>query len=254
TGDEPAAWEWDVSGEYSKRITPDLGVSIGETWTKLKAPGSPAAAGFQDLETTLKYHLFTSAPHEAMISAGLVVDWGATGASKVGADPVTEFTPTLYFGKGAGDLPAALGLLRPLALTGVVGLSIPEQEREAAPGPPGAPIPRVLAWGVALEYSLPYLSSQVKDYGLPGWAEDLTPLIEATFQTPLSRGGDVRTIGTFDPGVIWSGQKIQVGAEALLPMNRRSGKGVGFIIQLHFFLDDMFPHGIGRPLLGGQER
>jgi len=39
--------------------------------------------------------------------------------------------------------------------------------------------------------------------------------------------------------------------EAVFPVNRASGTGVGFLGQLHLYLDDMFPTTIGRPLLGG---
>jgi hypothetical protein len=42
-----------------------------------------------------------------------------------------------------------------------------------------------------------------------------------------------------------------VGLEAVVPVNRESGTGVGVIGQLHLYLDDMFPTTIGQPLLGG---
>ena len=37
----------------------------------------------------------------------------------------------------------------------------------------------------------------------------------------------------------------------MIPVNRASGTGVGFLGQLHLYLDDMFPQTIGQPLLGG---
>lgn len=40
TADDPSARELDISGEYSKRLTSTLGVSVGDTWTRLTAPGS----------------------------------------------------------------------------------------------------------------------------------------------------------------------------------------------------------------------
>jgi len=42
-----------------------------------------------------------------------------------------------------------------------------------------------------------------------------------------------------------------LGLEAIVPVNRRSGHGVGAVAQLHFFLDDIFPRTFGRPLFGG---
>jgi len=50
--------------------------------------------------------------------------------------------------------------------------------------------------------------------------------------------------------VIWAGRYIQLGAEAIIPLNNRSGNGVGVLLQLHFFIDDLFPKSIGQPLFG----
>jgi hypothetical protein len=47
------------------------------------------------------------------------------------------------------------------------------------------------------------------------------------------------------------GSYFQVGFEAAIPVNHNSGSTVGYIGQLHLYLDDMFPTTIGRPLLGG---
>ena len=84
TGDIPAGTEWDISGEISKRITPDLGISVGEGWTQIRQPGNPTMAGFGDLETTLQYQLLKDNSHELAMLLGLVVDWGGTGATNAG--------------------------------------------------------------------------------------------------------------------------------------------------------------------------
>jgi hypothetical protein len=34
----------------------------------------------------------------------------------------------------------------------------------------------------------------------------------------------------------------------MIPVNRQSGTSVGVIGQLHFFLDDIFPTTLGRPI------
>ena len=39
----------------------------------------------------------------------------------------------------------------------------------------------------------------------------------------------------------------------MIPVNRESGTGVGFLGQLHLYLDDMFPNTFGQPLLGGTQ-
>jgi hypothetical protein len=81
----------------------------------------------------------------------------------------------------------------------------------------------------------------------------LIPLVEIALETPLDRGQGGQTTGTINPGLIWSGKYFQVGAEAIIPVNSRTGSDFGFIAQLHFYLDDLFPHSLGRPLFGGKK-
>jgi len=258
TADDPAATETDVSAEYSKRITSRLGVSFADTWTELATAGRPSHSGFQTLETTVKYQLLTSASHEAIVSLGVSIDWGGTGARGIGADAVSAVTPTLYFGKGAGDLPQALSWARPFAITGVIGLQTPTLAHEtlAATDPiTGAPVTtiqsttRVLQTGLALEYSLAYLSAHVRDLGFPALINQITPLVELSFSSPVANEHGAGTTGTISPGLIWSGRHFQVGAEAMIPANKASGRAVGGVVQLPFFLDDLFPRSIGKPVL-----
>ncbi len=67
--------------------------------------------------------------------------------------------------------------------------------------------------------------------------------------TALDRGAS-GTTGTVNPGLIWAGRYAQLAVEAVIPANNRSGDRVGAIAQLHFFLDDLFPTTIGRPIVG----
>src|SRR5262249_38560288 len=101
TGDFPSATEWDISVDLAKRITEDFGVSIGSTWSHIRAPGGPTMAGFGNLETAFQYQLLKDPSHELALLLGLVVEWGGTGAVNSGlADPWSTLTPTFYFGKG----------------------------------------------------------------------------------------------------------------------------------------------------------
>ena len=90
------------------------------------------------------------------------------------------------------------------------------------------------------------LQSQVKDLGLPRPINGLVPIVEASFERPLT-GRDRTTTGTVNPGLIWTGRRFQLGAEAMIPVNRASGRRVGAILQLHLYLDDLFPGSLGRP-------
>jgi len=264
TGDDPSFRQRDISGEFSKRITEAFAVSLGSTFSSLKPPGGPTgmgASGFQNFETTFKYRVFRDPVHEFVMSVGVNIEWGGTGAESVGADPFNTYTPTVYFGKGFGDLPDTLSWIRPVAITGQVGYSIPGKNSTTTFGidpDSGDPTmdtefhPRVLNWGGTVQYSMPYLKSAVIDLGLPDFVNHLIPLVEATLQTPVSNtltSGTVTT-GTINPGVIWVGNTFQVAVEALIPINRQSGTNVGVIAQLHLYLDDIDPHGIGRQIFG----
>ena len=259
TGDDPSVKELDISGEYSKRITEDFAVSFSPTWTHLSPPGGPmmsGASGFQNLETTFKYRLYKNPEHEFVMSAGLNIEWGGSGAQDVGADRFTTYTPTFYFGKGLGDLP--IGWMRAFAVTGQVGYAFPSSTATVTFDPDSGDIdtefnPRVLVWGATLQYSMPYLKASVVDLGLPDFFNHLIPLVEASLEAPVANtlsSGTVTT-GTINPGVIYVGSSYQVGVEAMIPINRQSGTSVGVIGQLHFFLDDIFPDSIGKPIFGG---
>ena len=251
TADVPAATEWDISAELSKRITEDLGFSIGDTWSHVSQPGMPSLAGFSDLETTLQYQLLKDSPHEMAMLLGLIVDWGGTGATNAGfGTPYSLITPTYYFGKGFGDLPDEAGWLRAFAVTGQIGYQFPTSSYNLVRN---TFIPQVLVYGGSIQYSMPYLKSEIRDYQLPDFINHLIPIVEAQLSTPVANnfGNNFITTGTINPGVIWVGSYFQVGLEAMVPVNRESGTGVGFLGQLHLYLDDMFPATIGQPLLGG---
>jgi hypothetical protein len=260
TGTDPSVVQTDISGELSKRITSDFGLSIGYGWTHLDQTGPPRNPnGFQNLEITPKYQFLLNAPHEAVASVGVITEIGGTGARRVGALPFSTYTPTFYFGKGAGDLPETFNWARPFALTGTVGYSITSSKKVTSPvvdpdlGITGLEVDHVsntINYGFAIEYSNFYLRANIHDFGLPEWVNRLTPLVQFNFVTPVTDRYGEKTIGTINPGIIWSGQSMQFGIEAIIPATKASGKNVGISAQLHFYLDDIFPNTIGRPLLG----
>lgn len=257
-GDTPALKQLSLSGEVAKRITRALGLSLAGEWLHLDPDRAASASGFNNLEVGLKYQFLRSDLHETIMSVGVSWEVGGTGSWRVGADSFDTVTPTLFFGKGFGDLPEAVPFLRPFAVTGILGLGIPtraasvtrsvneegevETERERHP--------HTLAWGFAIEYSLPYLAAVVRDVGLPSLVNRLFGVVEIPLQTGLDRGAGGRTTGSVNPGLIWAGRFFQVGLEAVFPVNARSGRNVGVLGQLHFYLDDLFPDSVGRPLFG----
>jgi hypothetical protein len=262
TPDNGGTRETDISVDIAKRITPYFGIEIGETLTALNPHEGRAVNGFGNLELSGKYQLLENDAHEAIVSLGLGVEVGGTGSRSVGADSFSTWTPGIFFGKGFGDLPEALRFLKPLALTGLAGIAIPTSASTRSvtiDELSGARLvdverhPDVLEWGFALEYSVIYLQSQVQDMHLHAPFDRLIPLVEFALETPLNRGARGQTTGTVNPGVIWAGRYWQFGVEAVVPINERTGNNVGVIAQLHFYLDDLFPHSLGHSLFGGNK-
>jgi hypothetical protein len=230
--------ETDVGFSFSKEIFPKFALTFSETYVNLAPEGMPSAGGFDNLSLNAKYQLWENVPHEAIFSVGADWDVGGTGAKKIGAGSANVFTPTIYFGKGLGDLPDALKYARPFALTGTVGEEFPTSAD-----------PNNLDWGFALEYNLPYLQSQVKDIGLPEPFKHMIPVVEFAFSTPENRGGG-RTTGTINPGILYENNYFQIGAEAIIPANSDSGNQVGAVFQIQIYIDDIWPKVFGHPLFG----
>jgi hypothetical protein len=251
-GDEPSAQELDVSGEYTKTITRNFGVSFEETWVHLDAPGEGSHSGFDNLGTGFKYQFVRDAARELAMSASLDADWGGTGAKSIGAEPFTTLTPIWLAGKGFGFLPDNLKLLRPLAVTTELGYSLPTQSStiEFADGVRSETRnPQFLVWGGSVQYSMPYLKARVQDFGLPKFVNRLLPVTEFSFKTETSNFDEnERTTGTINPGLLYLADKYQLGVEAIIPINQASGDGIGVIGNLHFFLEDIFPNSVGKPL------
>lgn len=243
---EGGGQEIDTSIDVSKRITPNFGLGFAETWQHF----SNAPSGFGNLELSAKYQLLVDAPHEALLAVGVDAEVGGTGARKVGADRFSTVTPTLFFGKGMGDLPDSMKWLKPLAVTGTLGFGFPTRASTVT-DPDSGDVERhsnTFETGLAIEYNLQYLQSSVQDIGLPAPFNRMIPLVEFAFSTPFNRGQNGLTTGTINPGVAWAGRYFQLTAEAIIPANNRSGRNVGGVVQLHFFLDDIFPTTIGRPI------
>jgi hypothetical protein len=255
-GDEPGSRETEFEFEWAKTITPDFAISFEQAYSIVRPKGEKALRGFGNLEVGLKYQLVREPASEFVLSFGVGFEVGGSGSKKVEADRFWSAAPTLYFGKGLGD--AGGDWLRPLAVTGAVGVNIPFKKRTSTTTFNEEEMEfeteverhyKTLQWGLTVQYSLPYLQANVRDIGLGAPFDRLVPIVEMAFETPLG-GPDRKTTGTINPGLIWTGQQVQLGLEAQIPINRQSGKGVGVLLQVHFYLDDIFPNSIGKPIFG----
>lgn len=227
-----------VSYEWDKLITKNLAFSVASNYASQNSPDGNAK-GWDDVTLGVKYLAYANPQHEFMASVGLLATLGGTGSKSIG-NPFSTFTPTAYFGKGFGDLPASLGYLRPFAITGTIGPNLTTASSDQGPNS--------LGWGLTLQYSIPYLQQQVKDLGLPQPFANLIPVVEFPMSTCTAGACAGQTTGTINPGVLWINRYGQFGIEAQIPVNRASGTHTGILVQAHLYFDDMFPNSLGKPL------
>lgn len=233
-------WEWD------KTITPTTALIYNQGWDVLTAPGAKTYRGLENAALTGKWQSITIPQSETVISVGIIREFGGGYSTvNIGGDSTGATSPTIYAGQGLGPLP--IGLARPLAITGELNFNIPDRRLNSTGDNGGQPY----SWtgGLSIQYSIPYLQGHVKHFDMPDFFTHLVPLVELNWFSPS--GGpapDTPTTFTVAPGFIYLGDKFQVGVEALIPANKAAGPHVGLIFQVHFFLDDIFPNSIGRPI------
>ena len=247
--ESPPTLQTDLSGELSKRLSPNLGLSLGGTYSFLDPIPGKSTSGFDNMEVSLKYVFWQNAEHETLLSAGASWEIGGTGSKKIGADSFDTVTPQFFFGKGFGDLPDAVDWLKPAALTGALGLAIPVRrlnktfslDDDGNVQTTHDLNPKTFNWGFSVQYNLQYLQSFVRDVGLPAPFNRMIPVVEFAMQTPIEGPHTGRTTGTINPGIIWFGRYMQLSVEAVIPANTMTGKNVGVLAQIHFYLDDIAP-------------
>ncbi len=224
-----------VQGELKKRITSAIELSLAGGFTLLDRGEAGTITGFDNLEIGLKYEVLRNELHEAVASMEVQWEVGGTGRAAIGAASSDTISPAILVGKGLGDLPERFGWFRPFALASSMGLLIPVDRR-----------PLALVWGGVLEYSLPYVESFVRPIDLPPPLNKFVPIAELDLHANLQGrvAGEVR--GTVNPGVVWVGAALQVGVEAVAPVNARSGVGVRAFLRIP--LETTFGDRAGRPI------
>ena len=257
TATTPSTREIDIPTTYSRLVTKDLGVFFTETFRILEDANRGTRSGFDNLVIGAQYQLYTNPEHQFVFTVGGTAAIGGTGAPGI-ASSFSTLTPTLYIGKGFGDLPDSVAWLRPLTVTGTVAVAVPTDSTSLTTTtlPTGATTlsetinPKILQLGLALEYSL--VTNMYTGANRTGtrYPEGWVPLVEFTTATPLNGPLAGRTTGTVNPGVIWVSRYLQVGIEAIIPMDAHSGRDLGFRAQAHLYLPAIFPDWYGKPIFG----
>lgn len=260
TDSGPASQLYGLNFEFDKRITENFGFGLNYGYQWLRIPGAKTANGWQNLDVTLKYKAYVNPEHEFMLSVGITRSFARTGANgtngaALGNDDSSSTTPKIYFGKGFGDLP--IGWLRPFAITGELGYQIADKKLKVLGTDPDSGSllfnnggSNQWAGGLSIQYSLRYLSSQVKDFGLPEFVNRLTPLVEVAWSSPASKPNQTSTQYLIGAGVNYTATNYALSVEALIPGNKQTGSHVGVIAQFHLYFDDLSPNILGKPIVG----
>jgi hypothetical protein len=243
------------SWEFSRLLTPTLSLNVSNGFIH-RNWGSVSRSGFDETSVMLKTLLWQNDLHEVMVSAGLAGSIGASGAQGVGANQFSTVGPSLFFGKGFGDAPAALAWLRPFAVTGVLSAEVPAAQTSVTldNSVAGHLLPEqfststVLHWGLSIQYSTFYLTPRFTPGRLPNQEPlyQFIPLVEFAIDSPVGKP----SVATMNPGLVYVADKYQIGAEAILPLNGAAGHSTGVRAQLLLFTDDLIPSLFGKPVFG----
>jgi hypothetical protein len=256
---DPAPALSTLSWNWSKRITETFGFGIGNGYSWLTQPGARAANGWSNLVVSLKWKPYVNDEHEFMMSVGVQRQFAGTGAAGTTGELLNTALgfanggatiPAFTFGKGFGDLPVPL--LRPLALTGELGYAFTDTKLKVDPvgfQPLNNGNSNYWVGGLSLQYSLRYLSSEVKDYGFSSFVNKLTPVVELEWSSPAGKPTQFVTEYLWGIGMNYTTTGYAIGVEMLVPGNRNTGSHLGVIAQFHLYFDDLLPHSLGAPIV-----
>ena len=201
-----------------------FGIAVDGLYMSPNSNLDPQAVGFDNLYYAVKKEITINDVHEYAITLGLTGQIGGTGG--VGNPSYTRYTPTVFYAKGFGDLPPSMKLLKPAAITGVLGYQISTDQNQ----------PKAFNWGFTLQYSFLYLDKHVMR---TGWGEpwnSVVAVVEFPMQTCITGLCNGQVTGSINPGFVWVGPYFNLSATAVLPINSQSGSGAGVLFQIHKFL------------------
>jgi hypothetical protein len=273
TSTTPTIREFDIPTTYSRLLTKDWSVFFTETFRVIDDANMGRRSGLDNFVIGTQYQLYSNPEHQFVVTVGGTAAIAGTGAPTVASSFYT-LTPTVYIGKGFGDLPDSVAWLRPLNITATAAVAVPTESSTLTFGTINIPRtetgaftsltpvltgpttlteainPKILQLGFALEYSL--ITNEYTGPNRTGtrYPEGWVPLVEFTTATPLNGPLAGRTTGTVNPGAIWVSRYLQVAAEAIIPMDAHSGRDIGARLQAHLYLSAIFPDFYAKPVFG----
>ncbi len=224
-----------------KKLSDRFSITLDSSWLDTSPVDGPHETGFGNLNATLKYAFFIDPAHEAITSIALE-SAAPTGTRRVGAEGDWAFKPFFLYGKGFGDLPRALNYLRPLAVQGDAGFEVSTDHDRSTK----------FAHNIAVEYSIPYLQSFVRDFGV-GWPfRNLIADVEFNFEHGVNGAEHGKTAAFATPGIVYMDRWVEVGVAGRFPLNQHTSQELdwGVIGIVDLFIDDILPWTRWQPIGG----
>lgn len=216
-----------------ENYVPRFSIGGGSNWSHSSPFVGPGREGFDDLTLFAKYSLFYSLEHEFMmtIAAQLRLPTGNPG---VQAQSHTSLGPVFLWEKGMGDIPnlPAIKYLRPFGIQSDFGY---------VPALGGHTSHHMFADAI-IEYSLPYLSNNVRDIGLRWPLRNLFLFNEINYDQ-LITGPSGQTFPTIlaTPGIAYISYhfEVAVGTQFALNNASRPGTHAAVVGLLDIFYDSI---------------
>jgi len=212
-----------------------LSIEAGGEWIGASPKQGPPLSGFNDLELMPKLAFLTIPQHEFRLSIGLRVSI-PVGDPSIEDQNHTQLGPEFLWAKGFGDIPSR-GLAKYLRPFGIQG------DFAYIPALGGRTWHEMFADNV-IEYSLPYLSNNVKDIGLTWPLRNLYLYTEFNYDQ-LITGPPGQTFPQVfvTPGIAFMNYFIEISIATRFAVNRAAvpNNHAAVIGLLDLFIDDIFP-------------
>jgi hypothetical protein len=212
-----------------------VSITIESEWVEQSPKEGRRLTGFNNLELLPKVAFLTMPEHELRLSLGAKFVL-PTGSPSIGEQNHTQLGPELLWAKGFGDLPnqGLLKYLRPFAFQGDVGYT---------PALGGRTWHELFADNV-IEYSLPYLSNNVRDIGLPWPLRNMYPYVEFNYdQLIAGPAGQTFPEVLVTPGLAFMNYYLELSIATQIALNKGAvpDNHARVILLLDLFIDDIFP-------------
>jgi len=241
--------------QFARLLTDRIAIGA-ESGAIERSWGSAKQTGAMGTSVNLKANFYRDDLNETLFATSLTYAIANSGSARVGARTPSSLQPALFAGQGLGNLPETVAWLRPLGFVGAAAVEFPMRGSTASLDyDDGRTVsmaersrtPATLHTGFAVEYSTLYLT----DRFVPGRLPDeeplfqVLPVVEFAFDSPQGE----KSRGTVNPGLSYIHDEWQISAEAVVPLSRLAGGGVGFRLQVLTFLDKIVP-GFAEPIFG----